>query len=250
MMELLLLGILLMMIVALGIIFTKWRSALAYSISLTNQLQIAENDRAASNSENSRLREQVADERYQTEKAQSELIAAGNHLKDTIAAMQLEFDRHLQRERTAHAQQVSEVKHSHAHYDTTVSKVAADMDHLKNLLTTFERWNAELSALLEHNKAMQAQNNAFSTIVKQTIILALNASIEAARAGEYGRGFAVVADEVRSLAVKSESLNNEYKANLSKNEIITVSTFQDIQATCQFILTAINNISTNITSIA
>lgn len=246
----LLFSALLVTIITLGIIFTKWRSTLANSLSLSSQLQLAQNERAATNVENSRLREEVSAEKNKADKVHQELINTSNHLKDSVAAMQIEFDRQIQRERTAHAQQISELKHSHAHNGATVSKIAIEMDHLKHLLTTFERWNAELSALLEHNKAMQAQNIAFSTIVKQTIILALNASIEAARAGEYGRGFAVVADEVRSLAVQSESLNNEYKANLSKNEIITVSTFQDIQATCQFILTAINNISTNITSIA
>jgi len=127
--------------------------------------------------------------------------------------------------------------------DSSLEKLKLDMESLKELLLAFERWNNELSKLLEHNKIMQAQNQAFSTIVKQTIILALNASIEAARAGEQGRGFSVVADEVRALAVKSEDLNNEYKQYLSRNEIITVSTFQDIQASCQFILTSINNLS-------
>ncbi|MDZ7922898.1 MAG: methyl-accepting chemotaxis protein [Marinagarivorans sp.] len=124
-----------------------------------------------------------------------------------------------------------------------------EMTRLKDLLLTFERWNAELTTLIDHNKMMQAQNEGFSTIVKQTIILALNASIEAARAGEYGRGFSVVADEVRSLAVKSEDLNNEYKSHLSKNEVITISTFQDIQASSQLILTAINNISSRLNQI-
>lgn len=130
--------------------------------------------------------------------------------------------------------------------EATLNKLIDDMDSLKVLLMTFERWNVELSSLLEHNKMMQSQNDAFSTIVKQTIILALNASIEAARAGEHGRGFAVVADEVRSLAVQSEGLNNEYKSHLSKNEVITLSTFQDIQASSQMILTAINNVATTL----
>ena len=131
-------------------------------------------------------------------------------------------------------------------HEANIEKLKLDMHSLKELLQAFERWNKELSDLLEHNKMMQAQNQAFSTIVKQTIILALNASIEAARAGEHGRGFAVVADEVRALAVKSEDLNNEYKQYLSRNEIITVSTFQDIQASCQFILTSINNFSSHL----
>lgn len=133
-----------------------------------------------------------------------------------------------------------------ANNNAVLTGLVSEMTRLKDLLMTFERWNVELTSLIDHNKMMQAQNEDFSTIVKQTIILALNASIEAARAGEYGRGFAVVADEVRSLAVKSEDLNNEYKSHLSKNEVITISTFQDIQASSQLILTAINNFSSRL----
>lgn len=110
-------------------------------------------------------------------------------------------------------------------------------------LNSFERWTAELDGLMKNNADMQKQSVGFQKIVAQIIILALNASIEAARAGEAGRGFAVVADEVRSLAKKSEELNNHYKDNLSKNELLTVGTTQDIQATSKMILTNIMNIT-------
>jgi methyl-accepting chemotaxis protein len=157
-----------------------------------------------------------------------------------------QFRQHIQQLETTNNDEVRRAKQQKSNDEATLSKLIDDMDSLKALLLTFERWNVELSSLLEHNKMMQSQNDAFSTIVKQTIILALNASIEAARAGEHGRGFAVVADEVRSLAVQSEGLNNEYKSHLSKNEVIAVSTFQDIQASSQMILTAINNVATNL----
>ena len=120
-------------------------------------------------------------------------------------------------------------------------------------LNSFERWTLELEGLMKNNSDMQKQSADFQNIVAQIIILALNASIEAARAGEAGRGFAVVADEVRSLANKSEALNNLYKDNLCKNELLTVGTTQDIQATSKMILTnivnitnAINNLNTTI----
>lgn len=249
-MELLQLCGLLFFSVAFCIVLTKWRSALSSLHSMNTKAISLEEETTVAAALIGHLREKVSALEINEEKLRCELSALNKHQNDLIYEMQLKFDRQLQRDRTDHALELSTFKNSQAHNGKSVTKVALEMENLKHLLTTFERWNAELSALLEHNKAMQSQNTAFSTIVKQTIILALNASIEAARAGEHGRGFAVVADEVRSLAVQSESLNNEYKANLSKNEIITVSTFQDIQATCQFILTAVNNMSTNITNIA
>lgn len=113
-------------------------------------------------------------------------------------------------------------------------------------LNSFERWALELEQLMKNNAEMQKQSLGFQKIVAQIIILALNASIEAARAGEAGRGFAVVADEVRSLAQKSEALNNSYKENLCKNELLTVGTTQDIQATSKMISTNIVNIASSI----
>lgn len=115
-----------------------------------------------------------------------------------------------------------------------------DVAGLLTILSTLNRWDDEMSKLMQQNTYMLNQNREFSDIVKQTVILALNASIEAARAGEAGRGFAVVADEVRSLATRAEGFSANYRDSLYKNDLVTTATFQDIQASGKMILTAVH----------
>lgn len=114
-----------------------------------------------------------------------------------------------------------------------------EIEALLGLIKTFERWHGDMSVLITHNREMQKKNDEFSLIVKQVIIVALNASIEAARAGEHGRGFAVVASEVRTLASRAEKLSNDYRSNLYENDLITTTTFQDLQAGGKMIIGAI-----------
>lgn len=116
------------------------------------------------------------------------------------------------------------------------------MEHMHNVVRTFERWESEMDHLLAHNREMHSRNEEFSRIVDQVVIVALNASIEAARAGEHGRGFGVVANEIRNLAGRAENLSKEYRANLFKNDMITTATFQDLQAGGKMITSAISGL--------
>lgn len=116
------------------------------------------------------------------------------------------------------------------------------IDNLFGVVETFDRWNGELNQLLQHNREMHSKNDEFAQIVNQVIIVALNASIEAARAGEHGRGFAVVASEVRELATRADKLSKDYRINLHKNDLITGSTFQDLQAGGKMIVGALNEL--------
>lgn len=117
-----------------------------------------------------------------------------------------------------------------------------DVTSLMNILSTLHRWDAEMSVLMQQNKYMLDQNSEFSVIVKKTVVLALNAAIEAARAGEAGHGFAVVADEVRSLATRAEYFSANYRDSLHKSDLVTTSTFQDVQASGKMIFAAVHAI--------
>lgn len=108
--------------------------------------------------------------------------------------------------------------------------MAEEVGTLLGLVKTFERWHADMNVLIRHNREMHAMNDDFATIVRQMVIVTLNASIEAARAGEQGRGFAVVAGEMRNLASRAEKLSNDYRNRLYENDLITTTTFQGLQA--------------------
>lgn len=114
---------------------------------------------------------------------------------------------------------------------------------LLDLVKTFERWHADMNELVIHNRAMHEKNDEFASIVKYMIIVTLNASIEAARAGASGRGFAVVADEMRSLAARAESLSEGYRNSLHQNDLITTTTFQDLQAGGKMIIGALTGLN-------
>jgi methyl-accepting chemotaxis protein len=114
---------------------------------------------------------------------------------------------------------------------------------LLDLVKTFERWHADMNELVIHNRAMHEKNDEFASIVKYMIIVTLNASIEAARAGASGRGFAVVADEMRNLAARAESLSEGYRNSLHQNDLITTTTFQDLQAGGKMIIGALTGLN-------
>lgn len=126
-----------------------------------------------------------------------------------------------------------------AEASTHAGELAATIEQLLGLARTFDRWHASMDSLLGHNDGMHQKNEDFAQIVRQMIIVTLNASIEAARAGDAGRGFAVVASEMRELASRAQALSADYRRSLHENDLLTTSTFQDLQASGKLIMGAV-----------
>jgi hypothetical protein len=180
------------------------------------------------------------------ERLAQEALAARQKIERECERLQGELDsqRYNAADRESGLEQ--SLRHSESELTQIKGTLSVENERLRGEITgllamvkTIERWHEEMEAILVNNKIMKSKNAEFAVIVKQVVMLALNASIEAARAGEQGRGFAVVADGVRDLAITSEKLSRDYRENLDKNDLVTTTTFQDLQASGKMIQTAV-----------
>ncbi len=121
-----------------------------------------------------------------------------------------------------------------------------DVAHLKTLAIAFERWHEDMIYLTGRTRTMNLQGDDLATIARQMIMVSINAAIEAARAGDIARGFVVVAAEVKTQAQLVQALSGNIGKELDKTELMTTTTFQDIQAGGKAMMAAISGLEATI----
>ena len=215
---------------------TRWLAEQAARHAVVLQSLRNENESLAAQA----TRLQAANDAADAERAQ--FAAQARQAGDECTALRAEAERLA----AAHDAEADEKRCAeqtlHADLQRDLDRLASEAGELRKVAITFEHWHHEMDSLMGQNREMRQQNAEFAAIVKHIVIVALNAAIEAARAGETGRTFAVVADEVRTLASRSESLSRDYGDSLSKNDLTTTATFQEIQADGKMIVSAIGGL--------
>ena len=130
--------------------------------------------------------------------------------------------------------------------ESNARALADEVAELKDLAEAFERWHQDMIRLTASNRSLHGKGEELLGVARALNMISLNATIEAARAGASARGFVVVAAEVRSLALKAQELTAELRAGLNKNSLLTVATFQDIQAGGKLMMAAVSGLGSSV----
>lgn len=165
-----------------------------------DEIESANQARAALLSDVSRVSTEVATTMEQTGHAMSETSKRANQV--LIETEQTEkMSRHLMSLTDTNGEQIEQME---SEFKQSATYVDASLDRI--------------TALKDGSQEIVSMTRSIEQIANQTNLLALNASIEAARAGEHGKGFAVVATEVRTLAENAKQLSSQINVLIHENE--------------------------------
>ncbi|HEY9199956.1 MAG TPA: methyl-accepting chemotaxis protein [Gammaproteobacteria bacterium] len=103
---------------------------------------------------------------------------------------------------------------------SAINALASRIEGLAQTMNSLQTASTDIGTVLEVIKGVADQTN----------LLALNAAIEAARAGEQGRGFAVVADEVRQLASRTQQSTSEIQGMIEALQVTASKAADEMQS--------------------
>ncbi|WP_214833614.1 protoglobin domain-containing protein [Exiguobacterium sp. s152] len=165
-----------------------------------DEIESANQARAALLSDVSRVSTEVATTMEQTGHAMSETSKRAHQVLSETEQTE-KMSRHLMTLTHTNGEQIeqmeTEFKQSATYVDASLTRI---------------------TALKDGSQEIVSMTRSIEQIANQTNLLALNASIEAARAGEHGKGFAVVATEVRTLAENAKQLSSQINVLIHENE--------------------------------
>jgi len=121
-------------------------------------------------------------------------------------------------------------------------ELGQELAQLKTLAVAFERWHEDMIYMTARTREMNLMGEDLAQVARQMTMVAINAAIEAAHAGDVARGFVVVAAEVKSQATLMQKMSGEMGRDLHKCELLTTTTFQDIQAGGKMLMAAISGL--------
>lgn len=131
---------------------------------------------------------------------------------------------------------------TNAQLSRRAEELVAEIAHLKSLVVAFDRWHDDMIYLTARTRDMNSKGDDLATIARHMIMVSINAAIEAASAGEVARGFVVVAAEVKAQAKQMTALSGDMSKELRKSELMTATTFQDIQAGGKMIVASLSSV--------